>query len=182
METWKSNSFWNNVRKSYSEEPGLFESGQIRQEMLPSPRVGFFFCSETRIASKRRCTELALEGEWTLGHGDRDLSISETIWESEWEWSSNHVSLLFMGAWQEKSKKFWLRGIQGFPGDPQQQILGHWCTECQWVGGKLIPRPVRRKDLGCENSSPACSLPEVWPGLLPLLAVWLLSHMNRGEK
>ena len=51
-----------NIRKSHSEEPGPFESGQIRQEMLPS-LSGLFSVQKHIIASKRRCTEMALEGE-----------------------------------------------------------------------------------------------------------------------
>ena len=142
-----------------------------------------FSVQKHRIASKRRCTEMALEGESERWAMEMEAWASQRPFEGVNENAAQTtLSLLFMGAWQEKSKKFWLWGIQGFPGDQWQQILGHWCTECQWAGGKLTPRSVRRKDLGCENSSPACSLPEVWPGLLPLLAVWLLSHMNRGEK
>lgn len=179
METWKSNSFWNNVRKSYSEEPGLFESGQIRQEMLPSPRVGFFFCSETRIASKRRCTELALEGEWTLGM-ETETWASQRPFERVNENGAQTMSLLFMGAWQEEQESSDYGAFKASPGTSSR----YWVTGAQNVSESVVNDPPsgQKERLGLWEFQPSVfsAWSVAWP---PASSGCLaLSHMSRGEK
>lgn len=132
-----------NVRKSHSEEPGLFESGQIRREMLPSPRMGFFSVQKHRIASKRRCTEMAL-GE------------SEP-WAMEMEaWASQRP---FEGVNENAAQTTWVCCSRGpgkrrarssdygaFKASPETNGSRYWVTGARNVSEPVVSWPLVRSE------------------------------------